>query len=148
MPNRAKEGAPNVLFLVLDDTGFGQLGCYGSPIATPNLDALAADGLRFSNMHTTALCSPSRSCMLTGRNHHSNGMACITEGSTGFPGSNGIIPFANAAPIRKEVRSGCSSEHLSKLTPDGASRAASSANGSHRELVRSGGWSGRPPGGG
>lgn len=94
-PNRAKEGAANVLFIVLDDTGFGQLGCFGSPIATPNLDALAADGLRYSNMHTTALCSPSRSCMLTGRNHHSNGMACITEGSMGYPGSNGNIPFEN-----------------------------------------------------
>ena len=77
-PNRAKECAPNVLYIVLDDMGFGQLGCYGSPIATPHLDALAADGLRYSNMHTTALCSPSRSCMLTGRNHHSNGLACIT----------------------------------------------------------------------
>jgi arylsulfatase A-like enzyme len=94
-PNRAKEGTPNVLFIVLDDTGFGQLGCYGSPIATPNLDALAADGLRYNNMHTTALCSPSRSCMLTGRNHHSNGLACITEGSMGYPGSNGYIPFEN-----------------------------------------------------
>jgi arylsulfatase len=60
----------------------GSWACYGSPIATPNLDGLAADGLRFNNMHTTALCSPSRSCMLTGRNHHSNGLACITEGST------------------------------------------------------------------
>jgi hypothetical protein len=94
-PNRAKEGAPNVLYIVLDDMGFGQLGCYGSPIATPHLDALAADGLRYSNMHTTALCSPSRSCMLTGRNHHSNGLACITEGSMGYPGSNGYIPFEN-----------------------------------------------------
>jgi len=88
-PNRAREGAPNVLFIVLDDTGFGHLGCYGSPISTPNLDSLAADGLRYNSMHTTALCSPSRSCMLNGRNHHSNGMACITEGSTGYPGSNG-----------------------------------------------------------
>jgi arylsulfatase len=94
-PNRAREGAPNVLFIVLDDTGFGQLGCFGSPIQTPNLDALAADGLRYNNMHTTALCSPSRSCMLTGRNHHSNGLACITEGSMGYPGSNGYIPFEN-----------------------------------------------------
>src|SRR5688572_22367713 len=58
MPNRAKEGAPNVLFIVLDDTGFGQLGCYGSPINTPNINALAADGLRYNSMHTTALCSP------------------------------------------------------------------------------------------
>jgi arylsulfatase len=94
-PNRAKEGAPNVLFIVLDDTGFGHLGCYGSPIHTPNIDALAADGLRYNNMHTTALCSPSRSCMITGRNHHSNAMAGITEISTGFPGYNGIIPFEN-----------------------------------------------------
>jgi arylsulfatase len=94
-PLRAKEGAPNVLFIVQDDTGFGQLGCYGSPIKTPNLDELAAKGLRFSNMHTTALCSPTRSCILTGRNHHSNGMSCITEGSTGYPGGNGYIPFEN-----------------------------------------------------
>jgi len=94
-PLRAKEGAPNVLFFILDDTGFGQLGCYGSPIETPNLDALAANGLLYSNMHTTALCSPTRTCVLTGRNHHSNGMACITEGSTGYPGANGNIPFEN-----------------------------------------------------
>jgi len=94
-PKRAKEGAPNVLFIVLDDTGFGQLGCYGSPIKTPNLDALAANGLRYNNMHTTALCSPTRTCILTGRNHHSNGMACITEGSTGYPGANGNIPHEN-----------------------------------------------------
>ena len=94
-PKRAKEGAPNVLFIVLDDTGFGQLGCYGSPIQTPNLDALAANGLRYNNMHTTALCSPTRTCILTGRNHHSNGMACITEASTGYPGANGYIPHEN-----------------------------------------------------
>jgi len=94
-PVRAKEGAPNVLFIVLDDTGFGQLGCYGSPINTPNIDRLAANGLRYRNMHTTALCSPTRSCILTGRNHHSNGMASITEAATGFPGYNGTIPFEN-----------------------------------------------------
>src|SRR5215471_19474713 len=57
-PLRAKEGSPNVLFIVLDDTGFGQVGCYGSPIHTPNLDKLAANGLLYSNFHTTALCSP------------------------------------------------------------------------------------------
>jgi arylsulfatase A-like enzyme len=94
-PLRAKEGAPNVLFIILDDTGFGQLGCYGSPIETPNLDSLAANGLLYTNMHTTALCSPTRSCVLTGRNHHSNAMACITEASTGYPGANGYIPFEN-----------------------------------------------------
>jgi arylsulfatase A-like enzyme len=94
-PLRAKEGTPNVLFIILDDTGYGQLGCYGSPIETPNIDALAKNGLTYNNMHTTALCSPTRSCILTGRNHHSNAMSCITEGSTGYPGSNGNIPFEN-----------------------------------------------------
>jgi arylsulfatase A-like enzyme len=94
-PLRAREGAPNVLFIVLDDTGFGQLGCYGSPIATPNIDALADGGLRYNNMHTTALCSPTRSSILTGRNHHSNHLAAITEVSTGFPGYDGYIPFEN-----------------------------------------------------
>ncbi len=95
MPLRAKEGASNVLFIILDDTGFGQLGCYGSPISTPNIDSLAANGLLYNNMHTTALCSPTRSCILTGRNHHSNSMAGITEISTGYPGYNGYIPFEN-----------------------------------------------------
>ena len=94
-PARAKEGAPNVLYIVIDDTGFGQLGCFGGGINTPNIDRLAANGLRYTNMHTTALCSPSRSCILNGRNHHSNAMSCITEGSTGFPGGNGAIPFEN-----------------------------------------------------
>ncbi|UGT67148.1 arylsulfatase [Nocardia gipuzkoensis] len=94
-PVRANSGAPNVLFIVLDDTGFGQLGCYGSPISTPHIDALAAGGLLYNNMHTTALCSPSRSCLITGRNHHANAMAGITEIATGFPGYNGNIPFEN-----------------------------------------------------
>lgn len=94
-PVRAVPDAPNVVFIVLDDTGFGQFGCYGSPIATPHLDALAAGGLLYTNMHTTALCSPSRSCIVTGRNHHANGMAAITELATGYPGYNGQIPFEN-----------------------------------------------------
>ena len=94
-PKRTKEDAPNVLFIILDDTGYGQLGCYGSPIETPNLDALAANGLLYQNMHTTALCSPTRTCVLTGRNHHSNHMAGITEISTGFPGYDGYIPHEN-----------------------------------------------------
>lgn len=94
-PLRARQGTANVVFIVLDDTGFGHLGCFGSPIRTPNLDRLAEGGLRYNNMHTTALCSPSRACILTGRNHHSNAMSCITEGATGYPGSNGSIPFEN-----------------------------------------------------
>src|SRR5438552_14692461 len=94
-PMRAREGAPNVLFIVLDDTGYGQLGCYASPIETPNLDNLAENGLRYTNMHTTALCSPTRVCVITGRNHHSNAMAAITELSTGYPGYDGNVPFEN-----------------------------------------------------
>jgi arylsulfatase len=76
--------------------GFAALGCYGSPvIQTPYLDKLVENGLRYNNFHTTALCSPSQSCLLTGRNHHSNAMACVTELSTGFPGYNGRVPLAN-----------------------------------------------------
>jgi arylsulfatase len=93
---RAPKGAPNVVYIVLDDVGYAALGCYGSPICqTPHLDKLAKNGVRYNNFHTTALCSPSRSCFMTGRNHHSNAMACITEGSTGYPGSYGRIPLAN-----------------------------------------------------
>jgi arylsulfatase len=94
-PNRPGEDVPNVLFIVLDDVGFAQLGCYGSPMRTPNINALADDGLRYTSMHTTALCSPSRSCILTGRNHHSNHMSGITEISLGYPGADGNIPFEN-----------------------------------------------------
>ena len=118
-PLRAKEGAPNVLFIVQDDTGFGQMGCYGSPIKTPNIDALAANGLLFNNMHTTALCSPTRSCILTGRNHHSNAMSCITEGSTGYPGGNGYIPFENGFLSEILLQQGYNTYALGKwhLTP-------------------------------
>ena len=118
-PNRAKEGSPNVLFIVLDDTGYAQLGSYGSPIKTPNQDALAEKDLRYNNMHTTALCSPTRTCILTGRNHHSNGMACITEGSTGYPGSNGNIPFENGFLSEILLQKGYNTYALGKwhLTP-------------------------------
>ena len=118
-PLRSKEGAPNVLFIVQDDTGFGQMGCYGSPIKTPNIDALAANGLVFNNMHTTALCSPTRCCVLTGRNHHSNAMSCITEGSTGYPGGNGNIPFENGMLSEILLQRGYNTYALGKwhLTP-------------------------------
>ena len=88
-------GAPNVLMIVLDDVGFAQLGCYGSDIDTPSLDGVAAQGVRFSGFHTTSLCSPTRACLLTGRNHHSNGMGRIAELSIGYPGYWGRIPRAN-----------------------------------------------------
>ncbi|MDZ7731971.1 MAG: arylsulfatase [Acidimicrobiia bacterium] len=83
------DGAPNVLLVVLDDVGFAQLGCYGSDIDTPTLDRLAARWVAFSNFHTTAVCSPTRACVLTGRNHHTCGMGRITDLATGFPGYDG-----------------------------------------------------------
>jgi arylsulfatase len=94
-PVRARPGAPNVLYIVLDDVGYGQLSPFGGLCETPNLDRLAANGLRYTNFHTTALCSPTRTCLLTGRNHHSNGMATIVENASGFPGYNGVVPFEN-----------------------------------------------------
>ena len=92
-PPRSPAGAPNVIFFVLDDVGYGQLSSFGGLVETPVLNSLAKRGLRYTNMHTTALCSPSRGCILTGRNHHSLGLASITETSTGYPGYNGIMPF-------------------------------------------------------
>jgi arylsulfatase len=79
---KAPAGSPNVLYIVLDDIGFGAMGCYGGPIETPNIDRIAQNGVRYSQWHTTALCSPTRACLLTGRNHTMNGMACITEAAT------------------------------------------------------------------
>jgi arylsulfatase len=89
----APEGAPNVLYIVLDDVGFSAMEPWGGLIETPNINRLAAQGLTYTNWHTTALCSPTRSSLLTGRNHTTNGMACIAEATTGFPNANGHIPF-------------------------------------------------------
>jgi arylsulfatase A-like enzyme len=94
-PPRAPDGAPNVLYIVLDDVGFSAMSCYGGPIDTPSIDRIAAAGLRYTQWHTTALCSPTRSCLLTGRNHTRNSMACITEASSGFPSASGTIPPEN-----------------------------------------------------
>jgi arylsulfatase A-like enzyme len=87
----APGGAPNVLHIVLDDVGFGAMEPFGGPVQTPALRKLADSGLTYTNFHTTALCSPTRSCLMTGRNHTSNGMAGITEITTGFPNANGHI---------------------------------------------------------
>ena len=94
-PPKAPEGAPSVVYVVLDDVGFSALGCYGGPVDTPNIDRLAAEGVRYTQWHTTALCSPTRSCLLTGRNHTRNSMACITEAAIGFPNASGTIPPEN-----------------------------------------------------
>jgi arylsulfatase len=81
-----------VVVVVLDDVGFAQLGCFGSDIDTPVLDRLAAGGLRYTNFHTTALCSPTRAALLTGRNHHACGMGRVIELAAGFPGYDARIP--------------------------------------------------------
>lgn len=94
-PAKAPDGAPNVVYIVLDDVGFSAMSCYGGPIETPNIDAIASRGVRFTQWHTTALCSPTRSCLLTGRNHTRNSMACITEAAIGFPNASGTIPPEN-----------------------------------------------------
>lgn len=91
-PKRAPEGAPNVLFVLYDDTGLGAWSAYGGRINMPTLDKLAQNGITYTQWHTTALCSPTRSTLLTGRNHHLNGMASITETADGFPGANGRLP--------------------------------------------------------
>ncbi len=91
----APAGSPNVLLIVLDDVGYAQLGCYGSDIETPVLDSLAAAGVRLANFHTTSLCSPTRACLLTGRNHHRSGMGRVADLAIGFPGYWGKPPREN-----------------------------------------------------
>ena len=89
---RPPTGAPNVLILLIDDVGYGASSAFGGPCYTLNFEKLAANGLKFTRFHTTALCSPTRQAMLTGRNHHSVGMGGITEIATSAPGYNSILP--------------------------------------------------------
>jgi arylsulfatase A-like enzyme len=100
---RAPKGAPNVVLVVLDDTGFAHLGCYGSTIETPNIDRLAGEGLRYTGFHTTALCSSSRACLLTGRNHHATGIRAVSNMDTGYPNMRGALTPA-AATIAEVLR--------------------------------------------
>lgn len=90
------QGAPNVVLVMLDDVGFGAASTFGGPIPMPALEALASRGLRYNQFHTTALCSPSRAALITGRNHHSCHMGAIAEIATGFPGYDGAIPKTTA----------------------------------------------------
>ncbi len=96
-PVKPPKGAPNVLIILIDDLGFAGTEAFGGLVPTPNIDELAKRGLRYNAMHNTALCSPSRAAMLSGRNHHQVGMASITELATGFPGSNSVWGQDNAA---------------------------------------------------
>jgi len=92
IPPKAPKDAPNILFVLYDDTGLAAWSPFGGAINMPTLQKLADNGLIYSQWHTTALCSPTRSCLLTGRNHHLNAMASITETAIGFPGANGRLP--------------------------------------------------------
>jgi hypothetical protein len=100
---RAPKGAPNVVIVLLGDMGFGQSSVFGGPIHMPTLDMLAAQGLRYNNFHTTALCSPSRNALLTGRNHHVANAGAITELATSFPGNTGIRPLS-VTPLAEMLR--------------------------------------------
>lgn len=96
LPLKAPAGAPNVMIILLDDVGFGMAGTFGGPVPTPNFDRLAANGIKYNQFHTTALCSPTRGALLAGRNHHTIGTGVIIEMGTGYPGYTGIIPKSTA----------------------------------------------------
>ena len=100
-PVQPPSEAPNIVFIVLDDVGFSDLGCYGSEISTPRIDALASNGVRYTSFHVTSMCSPTRACLLTGRNAHAVGMGIIAEWSSGFPGYRGRV--TNRAAMIPEV---------------------------------------------
>jgi arylsulfatase A-like enzyme len=100
---KAPQGAPNVVIVLIDDIGFGGSSTFGGPIRTPTMDALAQGGLRFNNFHTTALCSPTRIALKSGRNHHTANAGSIMESSTGYPGNTGQIPN-NVAPLAEMLR--------------------------------------------
>ncbi len=95
---KAPEKAPNVAIVLIDDIGFGGPSTFGGPIQTPTLDKLAATGLRYNNFHTTALCSPTRNALKTGRNHHTANTGSIMETATAFPGNTGQVPNS-VAPL-------------------------------------------------
>ena len=120
-------GSPNVIYIVWDDVGFSALSPFGGPIQAPAMERIAERGLRFTQFHTTALCSPSRAAMLTGRNHTTVGMACIGEATTGFPNSNGHIPFETATIAEVLVEQGYNTYMLGKwhLCPEDEMNLAS-----------------------
>jgi len=100
---RPPEGAPNVLVVLIDDAGFGSASAFGGPCQTPNAEKLAANGLKYNRFHSTALCSPTRQAMLTGRNHHSCGMGGITEIASGYPGYNSVLP-KTISPLARTLK--------------------------------------------
>ncbi len=111
---RPPQGAPNVLIILIDDVGFGASSAFGGPCQTPTLERLAAGGLRYTRFHTTALCSPTRQALLTGRNHHSVGMGGITEIATGAPGYSSVRPNSKAPLATTLKLNGYSTAHFGK----------------------------------
>jgi arylsulfatase len=111
---KAPAGAPNVLIVLIDDFGFGQSSTFGGPIKMPTVESLANNGLRYNQFHTTALCSPTRTALLSGRNHHTNNMGSITETATAFPGNTGQRP-ESVAPLAMTLRyNGYATAHFGK----------------------------------
>jgi arylsulfatase len=100
---RAPQGAPNVVIVLIDDFGFGQPSTFGGPIAMPTLDRFAAEGLRYNNFHTAAMCSPTRAALLTGRNHHTANTGAVQDIATAFPGNTGVRP-RSVAPLAEILR--------------------------------------------
>src|SRR5438046_3501951 len=119
-PVKAPPNAPNILLVLIDDAGFGNPSTFGGPVATPTYDKLATEGLRYNRFHVTALCSPTRAALLSGRNHHAVGFGSIAEAHSGWPGYNAMWP-RSAASIAEILRdSGYSTGVFGKwhLTPD------------------------------
>lgn len=118
-PAQAPKDAPNVLYVVWDDVGLATFEAFGGEVKTPTMSRIAKMGLRYTQWHTTALCSPTRSCLLTGRNAHMNGMAIITEATAGFPGRNGHIPLENGTLAEVLLENGYNTYAIGKwhLTP-------------------------------
>lgn len=116
---QAPRGAPNVVFVLYDDLGFSDLSCFGSEISTPNADRLAREGLRYTNFHVTPLCSPTRACVLTGRNHHSAGMGLVPNFRMGYPGYRGELHHSTATVAEMLQREGYTTLGVGKwhLTP-------------------------------
>ena len=102
-PIRPPAGAPNVLVILIDDAGFGSNSAFGGPCRTPTFERLAADGLKYTRFHTTALCSPTRAALLSGRNHHTVGMGGITELATSAPGYSSVRPNS-CAPLAETLK--------------------------------------------
>ena len=146
----APKSAPNVLLIMTDDVGFGASSTFGGPIPTPNYDKLAKAGLRYNMFHTTALCSPSRAALITGRNHHTCATGVITEFGTGYPGYNTVMPKSCGTVAEMLKQNGWNTSWYGKNhnVPDWQTRADSTwyrsgAIACVPEVARAFGWRNR-----